>query len=39
MSPVKYGLPVCRMYENYVDGYEKLLQDHELDSNVGNLPN
>ena len=26
-------------YENYVDGYRKLPEDREGDSNAGNLPN
>ena len=38
-SPVKRGRPVCCTYENYVDGYGKLPEDREGDSNVGNLPN
>ena len=31
---VPYG-PVCHMGENYVDGYGKLPEDQEGDSNVG----
>ena len=38
MSPVKHGLPVCRTYENFVDGYGNLLEDQEGDGNAGNLP-
>ena len=36
MSPMKCGLPVHLMSENYVDG--NLLEDQELDGNAGNLP-
>ena len=38
MSPVKRGLPVCCMRENYVEGYGKLPEDREGDGNAGNLP-
>ena len=38
-SPMKCGWPVCHMYENYVDGDGKLLEDREGDSNIGNLTN
>ena len=37
-SPVKRGLPVCRMHENYVERCGKLPEDWEGDSNAGNLP-
>ena len=36
MSPMKHGLSVWLTCENYVDG--NLLEDLELDGNVGNLP-
>ena len=38
-SPVKHGRPVCRMYENYVDGYWKLPEDQKGDGDMGNLTN
>ena len=37
-SPVKRGQPVCRMCENFVDGYRKLLDEREDYGKTGNLP-
>ena len=37
-SPVKRGRSVCRMHENYVDGYGKLLEGREGDGKTKNLP-
>ena len=37
-SPMQCGWPVCRMRENYIDGYRKLPEEWEDYGKTGNLP-